>query len=316
VPSLLVAVLLAWLTWRSALVWLREPVAALLAVVLLLGFQETRLLATPDVLICVGLTACLLGVARLLVEDEPTAGAALWAWAGTGLSVAAKGLPGLLGLAYGTVVLAATSRLRPLLRPVPIALGTTLAAAGLAPPWLRHGVAAVRGLYDDQLAVRGLASTPGLVAHNAGRQLGWLAIDIMPWPALLAAGGGASVRALLSRAPLTAFALGWLALLVGLAALPGFTRPRYVVPALPLLAVACSGVLAALARNPDSALRLRAVARAMLWLGQPRASRWRSRGVGSIGPGWWPGRSRRRPQRSRSAARATASSSWWPSRSS
>src|SRR5262249_61256433 len=102
--------------WGRALVWGREPVAALLAVVLLLGFQETRLLATratPDVLLCVGLSACLLGVARLLVEDEPTAGAALWAWAGTGLSVGAKGLPGVLRLALGTVRRAATRTPRP-----------------------------------------------------------------------------------------------------------------------------------------------------------------------------------------------------------
>lgn len=268
VPSLLAAVLLAWLTWRSALVWWREPAAALLAVVILLGCPETSLLATratPDILLCVGLTACLLGVARLLVEDQPRPGAAAWAWAGTGIGVAAKGLPGLLGLTYGAVVLAATCRLRPLLRPVPIMLGTMLAVAGLAPPWLQHGVVAMRGLYDDQLA-RGLSDSLGLVARNAGRQIDSVVIGVLPWLALLAAGGGASVRTLRGRAGVARFALGWVALLVGLAALPNFTRPRYVAPALPPLAVVCGGVLAALARHRESAPRLRAVARGMLWL--------------------------------------------------
>jgi 4-amino-4-deoxy-L-arabinose transferase-like glycosyltransferase len=268
VPSLLAGVLLAWLTWRSALVWLREPAAALLAVVILLGHPETSLLATraiPDGLLCVGLTACLLGVARLLVEDQPRPSAAVWAWAGTGIGVAAKGLPGLLGLAYGAAVLAANRGLRPLVRPVPIALGTTLAVPGLASPWLQHGVAAMRGLYDDQLA-RGLANSLGVVARNVGRQLGSLMMGILPWLALLAAGGGASVRTLGSRTRLAGFALGWVALLVGLAALPNFTRPRYVAPVLPPLAVLCGGVLAALAGHRDSAPRLRVIARGMLWL--------------------------------------------------
>src|SRR5262245_24120401 len=54
IPFLLAGVLLAWVTWRLALVWLREPGAALLAVLILLAQPETTRLAmraTPDILL-------------------------------------------------------------------------------------------------------------------------------------------------------------------------------------------------------------------------------------------------------------------------
>src|SRR5262249_2182894 len=162
VPALLAAVLLAWLTWRSALVWCLDPATALLAVVILLAHPEATQLATratPDVLLCLFLTACLLAVARLVVEDEPGVGGARWAWAGTGLAIATKGLPGLLALLYGVIVLAATGRLGRLLRPGAAALGAALAVAGVAPSWLSHGGAAVSGLYADQLATRAIATS-------------------------------------------------------------------------------------------------------------------------------------------------------------
>jgi 4-amino-4-deoxy-L-arabinose transferase-like glycosyltransferase len=135
-PFLLAAVLLAWLTWRVALVWSGDPATALLAVVILLAEPETTQLATratPDVLLCLFLTACLLGLSRIAIETPPSAAAACWAWIGGGLAVATKGLPGLLALLYGGAILAMTRRLRALLRPGAVTLGAAVAQRASCP---------------------------------------------------------------------------------------------------------------------------------------------------------------------------------------
>src|SRR4029453_18387094 len=62
------------------------------------------------------------------------------------------------------------------------------------------------------------------------------------------------------------FGLGWTALLLVLSAVPAFTRPRYMAPALPVLAVVCAVLLAALAPDPVAGRRIRLVARGLLLL--------------------------------------------------
>lgn len=268
-PFLLAAVLLAWLTWRAALVWSPDPATALLALVILLAHPETTQLATratPDVLLCLFLTGCLLGISRLAVEDRPSPDAARWVWLGTGLAVATKGLPGLLALLYGGAFLATRRRLRELLRPGAVTLGAAMAAAGLAPPWLAHGGAAVSGLYADQLATRAVARSAAWVLRNAVRQLGSVAVELLPWTVLLAASGRALARAFRGCTAPVLFGLGWTGLLLVVSAIPAFTRPRYTAPALPALAVACAMLFGALGRAPGSAARLRLLTHGVLLL--------------------------------------------------
>src|SRR4029453_7909984 len=62
------------------------------------------------------------------------------------------------------------------------------------------------------------------------------------------------------------FGLGWTALLLVLSAVPAFTPPRYRAPALPVLAVVCAVLLAALAPDPVAGRRIRLVARGLLLL--------------------------------------------------
>lgn len=251
-PFLLAATLLAWITWRSALLWLGDPRAALLAVAILLAHPETAELATratPDMLLCLFVMVSLYGIARLLLDDGPPAGAARTAWAGAGLAVATKGLPGLLALAYGAAALLPAGRLRRLLSPSAIVLGAALATAGMATAVLRHGGDALLGLWADQVGDRTLGASIGGIARNLGAQAAALIVELLPWTAFLLAGGGATRAAAARRPTLLAFTLGWTVLLLLLSALPEFTRPRYLAPATPLLAIACAGLLADVARH-------------------------------------------------------------------
>src|SRR4029453_18789041 len=137
------------------------------------------------------LPACRWGGSRPAVETRPAAAAARWAWMGSGLAVATKGLPGLLGLAYGALFLAATDRLRPLLRPGAAVLGMVTALAGVVPPWLVHGRTAMSGLYGDQLVTRAVPRSAGLALRSALRRLSSLALELVPWEVLLASSGRA-----------------------------------------------------------------------------------------------------------------------------
>lgn len=115
-PSLLAVVLLAWLAWRTALVWLDDRALALPAAVILLAHPETAQLATratPD--------------ARWSASSPPRCSASdSWrprrrrrrappSWRGRAQgSGSPKGLPGLLCIAYGIsrAQLACESRIR------------------------------------------------------------------------------------------------------------------------------------------------------------------------------------------------------------
>ena len=251
-PSLLAVVLLAWLAWRTALVWLDDRVLALLAVVILLAHPETAQLATratPDALLVCFVTASLLGISRLATAATPPPRAAVLAWTGAGLGVATKGLPGLLCIAYGLVTLRRDGRSRWLLRPAAMALGAGLAMAGTAPAWLEHGTAAVTGLHADQVGTRRIVRAFDAAVRSAGHEIGSMALAFLPWTALLALRGRATVAAARRAAAVTRFTLGWTALLLLLSTLLAFRRPRYVAPAIPLLAVTCAGLVAGVARR-------------------------------------------------------------------
>jgi len=254
-PSLLAVVLLTWLTWRIALVWFEDRVIALLGVVILLANPETAHLATratPDALLVCALAASLLGVSWLATEPLPPGGATL-AWVGAGLGVATKGLPGLLGIAYGFLALARAGRARWLVQPVAMALGAGLAIAGSAPSWLRHGATAMSGLYADQLGTRHILHSLDAVVRSAGHELGSMAIAFLPWTAVLVLRGRATIGAARRHAAASRFTLEWAILLILTSALLAFRRPRYVAPAIPILAVLCAALLVGMARNATPA---------------------------------------------------------------
>ncbi len=251
-PFLLAAALLAWVTWRCALRWLGEPATALLAVAILLAHPETAELATratPDMLLCLFVAVCLHGITQLLLDDTPPPSAARWVWTGAGLAVATKGLPGLVALAYGGVALLATRGLRPLLAPGAMALGLALAAAGMVSAWARHGGTALLGLYADQVGARAIGGSTGRLLRNLGTQLTATVTELLPWSALVLTGGRASLDAVRRHAAPVAFGVGFATLLLALAALPEFTRPRYMAPANPVLAIACAAILGEVTRR-------------------------------------------------------------------
>jgi hypothetical protein len=117
----------------------------------------------------------------------------------------------------------------------------------------------------DQLATR----VP-LSATRVPRSTLWhlrsIAIDLLPWTALVATSGRAFAGAFRRwRTPLLS-ALGWTGLLVTLSAVPAFTRLRYTAPALPVLAVACALLLVTVARDPGGARRVRVLTQGILAL--------------------------------------------------
>src|SRR5262245_27546842 len=132
-------------------------------------------------------------------------------------------------------------------------------------PFVRHGPVALAGLYDDQITAQGVQSSVAAAVDRWITYVAMTGLDFLPWSVLaavaVAAAPSAVVAALRRERRLVGYALAWwLALVVGLAAMH-FTRPRYMAPSYPLLAVPVALVLVAAARQPPGARWLRDILR-------------------------------------------------------
>lgn len=259
-PSLLAGLFTAWVVWMAARRAHPDEDVALVAGALVLANVELGVLArraTPDTILAASTTASLTGF-LLLAQGRGASGAAIAAWLGAGAGVAAKGIPGIAAAVFGLVAWTAAGAgrapARSVFRPAPIAAAAAVALAGTLPPFVRHGATAMVGLYDDQVTVRGVASSlPAALAHWC-TYAGMTALDFVPWSVLaaiaVAMAPGAVAAALREGRYVARYAAAWwLGLSIVLAAVD-FVRPRYLAPAYPLLAIPLASVLLAAARDP------------------------------------------------------------------
>lgn len=273
-PFLLAGALLVGLTFATARRLLADDAAAILASAVVAGNAQIAALATratPDILVCLGITASLHGVVRALGRSGVRGSDAGWLWLGSGLAVAAKGGLGLAAPAFALGFVAARRdpglRARDLVRAPAFAAGLAVAAACVMAPALRHGSAAFAGLLADQVAGRVETSRVAPLYHLLVHVRSTIK-NLAPWSMLVALAwilAPRPLRALVARTRgVHGLAVGWWTLVVAMFAMGSTTRGRYLAPSTPLLACLAAAHLHAAAGDGRAATALRRVCFAVL----------------------------------------------------
>jgi len=273
-PFLLAGCGVVWLTWRlgRTLFGSREP--ALVGTLVIAANIQTMTIATrstPDILLCLFVTASLCGFAELLLRDSRTWKSYALAYLGAGLACATKGLWGALPVLFALVFWAFATRPRlPLLRVAPLAWVFAGAAVGLS--WfiaaaVMHGRSSLEIFLKDQ-TMASPEPVKWLFISNV-MEYAWATVrHFVPW-ILIAAAGACTAWASLkefvrcNRQALW-FALGWYAMVFAIFSFGSLVRTRYLLPTYPCIAVACGALLDHLARQPRPAAWLQRFVVALL----------------------------------------------------
>jgi 4-amino-4-deoxy-L-arabinose transferase-like glycosyltransferase len=241
------------LTYRLARTLTQDHAIAQLAAVLLLSNPLYFLSAArsmPDMPLCFFLLVSAHGFLLLLHHPQPSRCAYYAAYIGAGLAVATKGLLPLLFVGF-CWIFARLHRgngieLRRLFHMPSMAAGLLIAGSWFAIVLTVNGPAAVNMFWNDQVGQKVIRNhlapawqLPGLLVS--------LLLSFLPWSLVVV--GLASARITPSgptalRAPyLTRFALAWLGVIATVFAFSDYVTARYLLPALPLLAIAQAQVI-------------------------------------------------------------------------
>ncbi len=277
IPFLIAGCLVLWFGYLTARTLFRDETVALATVALLVSNDELHsasMRATPDILLCLGVTLGLYGFARALFGETRRGRDLFLGYGGVGFAVAAKGMLGLALLAYVFVAAAFMGRRggsgpRRLVHAPAMLLGLLLAALWFVLVVGAHGLAAVQGFFTDQVGSRLTMSWGARVGH-AGVYLVAPFLIFLPWSlvALIAArSAGATWKRFWGefRAE-SIFALGWCVALMVIFSIGNMTRPRYLLPAYPLLAAWLAALLVAAARSVGARHVMRRTGAAILAL--------------------------------------------------
>jgi len=251
--SALAGLLVVCLTYPLARAMKASRPVAILAMAIIAGNVESLIVATratPDALLCLFTLVSVWGIARVLFQGDSSCIGPLLAFGGTGLAVQTKALPGFWPLLATGIfwVVAKPGRgvMRKLLRWPAITLGIVFAAFWYGVVFYRHGTAAFRNPYEDQLGSY-VTFSPLAVLANVGAYLWGGVQNFLPWVLLLV------VIVFAHRTALGAFwrdhrgqmLFGLIPFVLLMAAFScgNIRGQRYLTPALPPLAVAVAWVL-------------------------------------------------------------------------
>ena len=282
IAFLIAGAIVVVLTHRLARQLFRDEIAAIVAAAFMAGNNQLMYAAMrsmPDVLLCLAMTASLLGFAGVLFGPgtaggnggaAATAASAevrrrhlVLAYLGAGSAVAVKGLLGLVVVLYVWLFVAARGRklgasLRSLWAPAPIALGTGIAGFWFAMITNRYGDAAIDGFFVDQVASRipSAGEIARLTAVHAASYILTPFRDFFPWPELALGLGFVARRQLREfwrdHRQAVIFVLGWLLLLGVMFSGANLSRPRYLLPAWPLFAALLAALIVRLGATPSA----------------------------------------------------------------
>ena len=251
-PFLLAGCGLVWLTWRLGRTLFSQIEPALLGAVVVAANVQTMTIATrstPDILLCLFVTASLCGFAELLLRDARDWRSYALAYLGAGLACATKGLWGLLPLLFAAGFWLWRARHIPISRFAPSQWVVAGAAIGLS--WfivaaLKYGWASLQVFLDDQTMVQAEPVKWFLLSNVLDYGVATLR-HFLPW-SLLAVIGVRHFKPF-ARANNKAlwFALGWYALVFVIFSFGFVRRTRYLLPTYPCLAVAVGAFLISLA---------------------------------------------------------------------
>jgi 4-amino-4-deoxy-L-arabinose transferase-like glycosyltransferase len=255
-PFLLLSALIVWLTFVLARRVHGCAETALLAAVFVLSnllFMDATGHALPDTLLLAGITLSQFGLVNLVLLGRRSWPEYLCAYGGMGLAIGSKGLSGLLPLLYAVIYMVWTRRragekalsFRILWHGPAIAAGLCIGLWWFVAEYARFGGEFLDGFLGDQF-VRKLENShwsinlPTYTLFTFGSFLPWVVLLL---PRLRRGGAGWRPLTGPGRACI-GYAVGF-AVLVILTYMPGnITYERYMLPAIPLLAVALAGLLA------------------------------------------------------------------------
>jgi len=250
-PSILAGVVTLLVTYALAIRVTRRGPAAILAM-LILGSTPVFILAAiranPDIFLAMFIAWSVYGFFGLMFAETPSAGDGWHAYLGAGLAIMAKGVPGLIFLAYiwlfaATFVADRRRRVIPL---IPLAVGLAIPVTWFLATLHAHGSLFTHVMFNDQVRARislGIVATPLRMLAMVAQYV----LFFLPWCIVLIAERVAQARAdSIMRSEFARFAAGF-ALLYAIAfGLNPTMNGHYLLPACPLLAVVIAGALAEL----------------------------------------------------------------------
>jgi 4-amino-4-deoxy-L-arabinose transferase-like glycosyltransferase len=224
--------------------------------------------STPDALLCLFLASSFAGFLRLIVREDRRPGAYALAWLGAGLAVAAKGLLGLVPVLFSLLFCALGRRLgapspRALVHLPAMAAGAAVGLSWFAAVLLQHGAAAWAGFFADQIGgkvessgLRAVGNLPRYVLSALQHFLPWSALAALVWVAGRRDAPSGDRQGRLTQL----YTLGIFSSMLAIFASGRDLRPRYLLPAYPLIAIALAPWLelrfgAAGARRPARLLQ-------------------------------------------------------------
>ena len=208
--------------------------------------------STPDIFLCLFVTASLCGFAELLLQDASDWRSYALAYLGAGLACATKGLWGLLPILFAAAFWLWRARhisIRRFAPPQWVLAGAAIGLSWFIVEALKYGRASLQVFLEDQTMVQAEPVKWFLLSNVL--DYGWATLrHFLPW-SLLALLGARQFKAFASenRKALW-FALGWFALIFIVFSFGFVHRTRYLLPTYPCVAVILGAFLVSLAQQP------------------------------------------------------------------
>ena len=253
-PFLLAGCGVLWLTCRLGRTLFDKMEPALLGAVALAANIQTMTIATrstPDILLCLFVTASLCGFAELLLRDARDRRSYALAYLGAGLACATKGLWGLLPLLFAIAFWRWRARHIPFLHFAPPQWLLAAAAIGLS--WfivaaLKYGRASLQVFLEDQTMVQAEPVKWFLLSNVL--DYGWATLrHFLPWSLLALVGVRHFKLFATENRKALWFALGWYALVFIIFSFGFVHRTRYLLPTYPCIAAVLGAFLVSLAQH-------------------------------------------------------------------
>ncbi len=250
-PFLLAAGMVIRLTYRTTLLAFRSRETALLAL-LIVGstpvLHRSTPLALTDLLFLIFLQLIIYGTVGLLVSADRKPRFFWYLYAGAGMAVMTKGLPAIVFLSVALFYLVANPwrrlRLREVVHFPSMLTGLVLGGFWYVAIFFIHGPEAVFSFWEDQVGIR-ISDKIVQIAKNL--VLSVLAIVLMMFPFMLAGWRGLIYRLKLKTNPKVLVVLGfsivWGLAMVGMASFVSKFYYRYLIPVLPVLAMAMAWLI-------------------------------------------------------------------------
>ena len=274
-PFLLAGTLVVGLTYCFALALIRRRQEALVASAVIasnLPVMYMSIRSTPDILVMLFILMSMLGFTNLIFRGRRSVWDYSLAYLGVALTVATKGLFGLLPIlfVFGFIQIVRPQgvRWRDLLHG-PVMLATLpMALFWFIFAFAQHGDAAVSDFWGDQVGQR-FSGGKGYILSNAQVYLFSFVLQLLPWSAgalvFLYHGWRRRISMLQGYRCEILFMAAWILLLYGVFIFGNIQRTRYFLPAYPHLAILVAMLLCAGFRNRVARPRLKWIFLSLCW---------------------------------------------------